>query len=261
LTAHVGDVGDCSYRSGCHTLGCLEDAKCAPAPGAWIGPCSDVPMDLTPMSSASCDWRNTNAPAQCWAGCPVGYALTGLFRDANDNLRGITKVRCCQASALAPTLLSVVSAAAGSEATLLYPGQRLCSPTSCSYYLTLQTDGRLALYNNQSSTLMWTSSASSSDANPCTLAVQPNGSVAIYNRNNVSVWSGSPVSGAGSGPYTLRVSGDGWPFVYDAAGTALGDPSHLRSVRQAFACAVMQHSGCAPHSPCASAPRFASSPY
>ena len=194
------------------------------------------------MSSASCDWHNTNAPAQCWAGCPVGYALTGLFRDANDNLRGITKVRCCQASALAPTLLSVVSAAAGSEATLLYPGQRLCSPTSCSYYLTLQTDGRLALYNNQSSTLMWTSCASSSDANPCTLAVQPNGSVAIYNRNNVSVWSGSPISGAGSGPYTLRVSDSGWPFVYDAAGLALGDPSICDLYGRNLAFVVTQHS-------------------
>ncbi len=131
----------------------------------------------------------------------------------------------CQANILAPTLLSLASASPGVEATVLYPGQRLCSPTNCSYYMTLQTDGKLALYN-QSNTSLWTSNAGTCDAKPCTLAVQSNGSIAVYNRNNATFWSGSPFSSVGTGPFTLKVTDSGWPFVYDSSGNASGDPPH-----------------------------------
>ena len=217
--------GGCSLRSSCHTLGCLEDARCTAAPGASMGLCTDVSIDLTPMSSSSCDWHNSIAPAYCWVGCPAGHAMAGLYRDGNDNLRGLRKIRCCQASALAPTLLSLASASPGVEATVLYPGQRLCSPTNCSYYLTLQTDGKLALYN-QSNTSLWTSNAGTCDANPCTLAVQSNGSIAVYNRNNATFWSGSPFGSVGTGPFTLKVTDSGWPSVYDSSGNPSGDPPH-----------------------------------
>jgi hypothetical protein len=180
LYRHAGASADCRYRNDCSDLNCLEDAKCGAAPGAIMGPCQDVEVDLK-QAGASCQ-NIAQSPPGCFFGCPEGMAMTGMYRTTTNNLLGITKFRCCQVLAIPLQVVTpVVSAPQGSAATmLLYPGQKLCSPTACAFYLRLEPDCNLVLYKTGGSSV-WSTSTQGSLA-PCSLAMESKGSLVLYDR-------------------------------------------------------------------------------
>ena len=181
-----------------------------------MGPCQDVEVDLK-QAGASCQ-NIAQSPPGCFFGCPVGMAMTGMYRTTTNNLLGITKFRCCQVFAIPLQVVTpVVSAPQGSAATmLLYPGQKLCSPTACAFYLTLQADCNAMLYKTGGSAV-WSTSTQGSLA-PCSLAMESKGSLVLYDRAKANKYSSSSIDSSSKGPFTLKVTDDGNLLIFDGTG-------------------------------------------
>jgi hypothetical protein len=97
-------------------------------------------------------------------------------------------------------------------------GQRLWSPDGTSYYLQMQNDGNLILYNSSNSSV-WTSGTAGQGTAPYTLTMQTDGNLVILDSTNTVKWatgtSGSLYSNVTT--YTLKVDNAGYFYVVDSS--------------------------------------------
>ena len=91
------------------------------------------------------------------------------------------------------------------------PGGERIPSSDGQYYLTYQTDGFVAFYQ-QPNTVIWKSEVG--DANPQKLRLNNAGSLEAINSNGVTYWS---TNTKGSSPFALAVQADGRLVLYDGA--------------------------------------------
>jgi len=103
------------------------------------------------------------------------------------------------------TLVSPNSLSEGSQLT-----------SSSGYYLIMQTDGNLVLYDCTPTYLFATGTTGGGNR----LVMQGDGNLVIYNSSNKSIWS-SGTQNQGTGPYTLNMQTDGNLVIYDSTNKAL----------------------------------------
>ncbi len=97
----------------------------------------------------------------------------------------------------------------------LLEGQQLCSGNG--YYLVMQEDGNLVLYNTQLWTPLtgiWHSSTHNKGNRPLRAIMQHDGNFVIYDSSNTSLWH-TGTHGKGKAPYRLVLQKDGNLVIYD----------------------------------------------
>jgi len=85
------------------------------------------------------------------------------------------------------------------------------------YYLTMQEDGNLVIYNSRefvASNAVWASGTNGQGEAPFTFRVQDDGNAVVYDKENNPTWA-TGTHGQGQGPYCVVVSNEGKLCVYD----------------------------------------------
>ena len=90
----------------------------------------------------------------------------------------------------------------------LVPGQSIVSPSG-QYFLTLQGDGNLALYQQGNTKALWASNTFGKAASKA--VVQADGNFVLYDTQGNAVWASNT---GGKGQSFLRVQDDGNLVVY-----------------------------------------------
>ncbi|CAA7406364.1 unnamed protein product [Spirodela intermedia] len=124
---------------------------------------------------------------------------------------------------LAPALLCLLSSPCVAD-SILYSGSSLYTGQSLnygSYYLTMQSDCNLVLYD--AGRALWATNTDGRGSN-CRAAMQKDGNFVVYNGNNNAVWASG--SNRGNGNYILILQRDRNVVIYGGSIWASGSNAY-----------------------------------
>lgn len=146
---------------------------------------------------------------------------------------------------LAPALLCLLSSLCAADSILysdssLYTGQSL---TYGSYYLTMQSDCNLVLYD--SGRPVWATNTGGRGSN-CRAAMQKDGNFVVYDGNNNAVWASG--TNRGDGNYVLILQRDRNVVIYGGSIWGSGSNAYGAGITISGALAVVKDDTSAPAS-------------